>query len=77
MFGSSSRGEETSESDVDILVIFDRSAGPIGLMRHARMMLDLEERPDRKVDLVRTASVGRPLRSTSTTRTTCTSSTAA
>ena len=52
VFGSFSRGEETSESDVDILVTFDRSSGPIGLMRHARMMLDLEERLGRKVDLV-------------------------
>lgn len=52
VFGSFSRGEETSESDVDILVTFDRSAGPIGLMQHARMMLDLEERLGRKVDLV-------------------------
>lgn len=52
VFGSFSRGEETSESDVDILVTFDRSLGPIGLMQHARMMLDLEERLGRKVDLV-------------------------
>lgn len=52
VFGSFSRGEETSESDVDILVIFDRSLGPIGLMQHVRMMLDLEERLGRKVDLV-------------------------
>ena len=52
VFGSFSRGEETSESDVDILVIFDRPLGPIGLMQHVRMMLDLEERLGRKVDLV-------------------------
>lgn len=52
LFGSYSRGEQTSESDVDILVTFDRSKGPIGLMRYARMKLELEDRLGKSVDLV-------------------------
>ncbi len=51
LFGSFARGEETSESDVDILVEFDHER-PIGLLLYARMWRELEERVGRKVDLV-------------------------
>lgn len=50
LFGSFSRGEETDESDVDIMVVLDRSH-PIGL-KFFGMWSDLEELLKRKVDLV-------------------------
>ena len=42
IFGSFARGEETPESDVDLLVVFDHSK-PIGLFAYARMWRELEE----------------------------------
>ena len=51
IFGSCARGEETPESDVDILVQFDHGR-PIGLLRYARMWREIEELIGRKVDLV-------------------------
>ena len=51
LFGSYARGEETPESDVDLLVEFDHSS-PIGLFAYARMWRELEERLGRQVDLV-------------------------
>ena len=51
IFGSYARGEETPESDIDILVNYDRSQ-PIGLMKIASMCVDLEDLLGRKVDLV-------------------------
>lgn len=51
LFGSFARGEETEDSDVDVLVQFDRSF-PIGLLAYMRMHRELEERLGRKVDLV-------------------------
>lgn len=51
IFGSMSRGEETSESDVDILVEFTPESR-IGLFEHASMIMDLERILMRAVDLV-------------------------
>lgn len=51
LFGSYARGEETLESDVDILVEFDHSS-PIGLFAYARMWRELQERLGLDVDLV-------------------------
>ena len=51
IFGSYARGEETPDSDVDILVNYDRSQ-PIGLMKIANMSIELEDLLGRKVDLV-------------------------
>lgn len=51
LFGSYARGEETSESDVDLLVEFDHSS-PIGLFAYARMWRELQERLGCDVDLV-------------------------
>ena len=48
--GSFSRGEETQDSDVDIIVALDKSK-PIGL-KFFGMWSDLEELLGRKVDLV-------------------------
>lgn len=47
LFGSFARGEEREDSDVDVLVKFDRSV-PIGLFAYGQ----LEEKIGRKVDLV-------------------------
>ena len=51
LFGSYSRGEQTNESDVDILVQYDRSQR-IGLMKIAGMHIDLENLLGHKVDIV-------------------------
>ena len=50
LFGSFSRGEETKDSDVDIMVSLAKST-PIGL-KFFGMWSDLEELLGRKVDLV-------------------------
>ena len=44
LFGSFARGEETPDSDVDILVLFDKKA-KVSLIGQATMMLDLEDLP--------------------------------
>lgn len=51
LFGSFSRGEQRADSDVDLLVKFDRSI-PIGLFAYARMHRELEEILGCKVGLV-------------------------
>jgi predicted nucleotidyltransferase len=51
LFGSYARGEETPESDVDILVEFAKDAD-IGMFEHARMVLALEKLVGKDVDLV-------------------------
>ena len=51
LFGSYARGEEREDSDVDILVKFDRTL-PVGLFAYVRMNRELEEKLGRKVDLV-------------------------
>ena len=51
LFGSFSRGEETENSDVDILVDFDKDAR-IGLFKYAGIYGDLKELLGREVDLV-------------------------
>jgi hypothetical protein len=50
IFGSFARGEETPESDVDILVVLDHSQ-PVGL-KFFGMYEDLRELLGRPVDLV-------------------------
>lgn len=51
LFGSFSRGEERPDSDVDILVVYDRTQR-IGLLKIAGMMVDLEQKIKRPIDLV-------------------------
>lgn len=51
LFGSYSRGEEREDSDVDILISVDKSAH-VGLFKLSGMMLDIEDKLNRKVDLV-------------------------
>lgn len=55
LFGSFARGEQTPLSDVDILVVLDRTK-PIGL-KFFGMWNDLEDLLDRKVDLVMEGSL--------------------
>lgn len=52
LFGSCSRGEETPESDIDILVDFDNSKGVVSLFKMGGMLMDLTDLLGRKVDLV-------------------------
>lgn len=51
LFGSYSRGEETPESDVDIIVVFDPLAH-VSLLDHVGMQQDLEDILQKDVDLV-------------------------
>ena len=51
LFGSFARGEETAESDVDILVEYDKDAR-ISLLTISHMMGELEKSTGRKVDLI-------------------------
>ena len=51
LFGSYSRGEQTKNSDVDILVDLDKSQ-PMGLFQYVTMKLDLQDLLHREVDLV-------------------------
>lgn len=51
LFGSYSRGEETANSDIDILVDYDKTS-KLSLMTVCGMMIDLENLLGKKVDLV-------------------------
>jgi hypothetical protein len=50
LFGSVSRGEDSGESDIDILVELDYSR-PIGL-EFVQMQLDLQDMLNKKVDMI-------------------------
>lgn len=52
LFGSYSRGEENTESDIDILVDYDESKGIVSLFTMGGMLMDLSEIAGCKVDLV-------------------------
>lgn len=51
LFGSYSRGEEQSDSDVDIMVTLDQNAH-VGLFKLSGMHLDLQDLLHMRVDLV-------------------------
>ncbi len=51
LFGSFARGEETPESDIDILVEYDENAR-ISLLTISHMMGELEKSTGRRVDLI-------------------------
>lgn len=51
LFGSFARGEETPDSDIDILVEYDENAR-ISLLTISHMMGDLEKSTGRRVDLI-------------------------
>ena len=51
LFGSYSRGEETADSDIDILVDYDKTSR-LSLLNICGMMLDLEDILGKRVDLI-------------------------
>ena len=51
LFGSFARGEETADSDIDILVEYDENAR-ISLLTISHMMGELERSTGRRVDLI-------------------------
>lgn len=51
LFGSYSRGEETKDSDIDILVDYDKSSS-MSLLAICGMMTDLEDILEKRVDMV-------------------------
>lgn len=59
LFGSVVRGEDTAQSDVDILVAF---RAPVGLFRLAHLQRELSERLGRPVDLVTEGFLSRYMR---------------
>ena len=63
VFGSFARGEETTESDIDILVDFDEPRRlPLGLLTWTRLERELSEKIGRKVDLVTNQGLNRHIR---------------
>ncbi len=56
VFGSVSRGEATSKSDIDIIVCFDPKA-QVGIFKHIAMNQELEALLQREVDLVTDGSL--------------------
>ena len=57
LFGSFARGEETPQSDVDILIVPDRSGKPFTLFTLGGMYMDLKELLGREIDLVEEGSL--------------------
>ena len=51
LFGSWARDEQTRDSDIDLLVVYDKNAR-VSLLKHAAMVCDLEEILNRPVDIV-------------------------
>jgi predicted nucleotidyltransferase len=62
LFGSVARGEDTPESDIDLLVEFeDPPRQPLGLMTWVRLERELTGRFGRRVDMVSARGVSRHL----------------
>ena len=57
LFGSFARGEETAQSDVDILFVPDRSEKPFTLFTMGGIYMDLKKLLGRDVDLVEEGSL--------------------
>ena len=51
LFGSFADGDATQDSDIDILVRYEEEAR-VGMLKHAEIILNLEELLNRNVDLV-------------------------
>ena len=49
LFGSAARNEEVADSDIDLLVAFEK---PLGLFTLARVQRELSQKLGRKLDLV-------------------------
>lgn len=56
VFGSYSTGEETKESDIDLVLDLER---PVGLMQLSRYKQDIEDRLQIKVDLGTSKGISR------------------
>lgn len=52
VFGSFSRGEERPDSDIDLLVRYDRKNNSVGLFTIIRIKQQLQELLGREIDLV-------------------------
>ena len=52
LFGSYARGEQREDSDVDILIVPDRTGRPFTLFTLGGMYMDLKELLGREVDLI-------------------------
>lgn len=59
VFGSVSRGEDSPESDIDVLV---RLGTPMGMFAYMRLIRQMEKRLGRKVDLVTENSLNKFIR---------------
>ena len=57
LFGSFARGEETPQSDVDILFVPDHTGKPFTLFTMGGMYMDLKEMLGREIDLVEEGSL--------------------
>ena len=57
IFGSCSRGEETPESDIDILVDYDETNGALSILKIGGMLMDLSDLVGRRVDLVESQGI--------------------
>lgn len=57
LFGSCSRGEESPNSDIDILVDYDNSHGTISLFQMGGILMDLSDLLGRRVDLVESSGL--------------------
>ena len=57
LFGSYARGEDTFDSDVDVLFVPDRSGEPFTLFTMAKIYQDLKKLLDKEVDLVEEGSL--------------------
>jgi len=63
IFGSTARGEETPESDIDILVLFEEPRRkPLSLLTWVRLEEELSESLGRKVELVSESALSRHIR---------------
>lgn len=56
LFGSYSRGEETENSDIDILVDFEKDSH-VGLFKYAGIYADLKDLLGKEVDLVKNGTL--------------------
>ena len=52
IFGSYSRGEDTPESDIDILVDYDETNGALSILKIGGMLMDLSDLLGKRVYLV-------------------------
>ena len=63
VFGSFARGEDTADSDIDILVDFDEPRKrPLGLFTWVRLEREISERLGRKIDMVSNQGLNKYIR---------------